>query len=1075
MAQLGVLEVKVSPDLEGFGSQVSGAMKSIGSGMANLASTVGRDLAGIGASVAAGGVLAIGAMATIGVKAAAQIETAELQFETLLGSADKASKKVDELFDFAKKTPFEASEVIAASRQLQIFGEDALNTSENLTMIGDAAAATSMPIQDVSFWVGRAYALMQAGKPWGEAAMRLQEMGILSQETRGKVEGLAEAGASGSEQWEAFSEGLGRFDGAMEKLAGTWEGLTSNIKDMITLGLADIFTPTFESLKKLMDVVVEFSGTTEWTAIAAGIGALLAPINNLFADAADGLASFTKSLDAADILTWFDDARSKLREVGEGFQFLYDSVEPIVPVLAGVAAAFASSYLAGIPLFGMLFTSVSPVTGLLLGFVFASEEAQEALARFGGVIIDIARSVLPQLTGPLDSMMTSLGEGFSAALDALTPGIEALAVTLLPALARGLAGLLEPLGQVMGDLGSMTSDVLVVLADALAPIVEDLLPRLGEAFADVTGPLAEIVAALRRLTETDIVQGIMQVLVDVMGELASAAGDVLGAGLGLIADAIGLIADHASIAIPLIGGMAAAFGAFKAVQAGGLLDDVVLRVMYLGDGLKKLSWGNLVQGAKDAVGALGGLGGVLAGGLLTVGFVAGIKGLTDYFSRLAQETQQNQERVKGLSALLGDLGRNADTAGQYLNNVATGEWGTKDWTAQLQALQTMGVDIDTLTAAMDGNKSAWEAIDDQVTAFAESGKITEEQAKLLYGAFGNLDEGVDGSNQILRIFEQTLSDMGVEFETTAAGAETYKTATERAAEKTQALSTETSNLKYQFDTLYASQLNAAESALHIEEGFTRIAEAAKTEGAVIAANTGLIDTSNSAGQAWLGSLQSQVQGIWDYTEAQVRGGASTEEATRLGMAQRDQLIETMLQTGLSREAVERYFAQWGLNPKSVKTAAEAETAAANQDLDNLQNNIASTDPSVTTTAYANTAQADSSINITQSKLEQLDGYNATATVNVQASIDRLLTNVFPGWGGSATTRGVPMFAGDVAIPGGLAAPTGYADAGNVVGTVKVPLSVGGAAVRIENAQFNEPADFDTLINRVNLALAAGRL
>src|SRR5206468_2629668 len=85
----------------------------------------------------------------------ASLETAQLQFKILMGSADKAQEHVRELFEFAKATPFEAGPIIQASRQLEVMGGAALNTKANLTLIGDAAAGVSAPIQEVANWVGR--------------------------------------------------------------------------------------------------------------------------------------------------------------------------------------------------------------------------------------------------------------------------------------------------------------------------------------------------------------------------------------------------------------------------------------------------------------------------------------------------------------------------------------------------------------------------------------------------------------------------------------------------------------------------------------------------------------------------------------------------------------------------------------------------------------------------------------------------------------------------------------------------------------------------------------------------------
>lgn len=229
----------------------------------------GTMLAGIGkraAGVAGGVILAQGAMQLFGramslvtgagIGLNAQLESTQIQFETMMGNADKAREHVAFLFEFAKKTPFETAPIIEASRFLQLFGKDALNTTENLTRIGNAAATAQQPIEQLGFWVGRLYSAMMGGQPFGEASMRLQEMGVLTAETRTQLEQMQKAGASGEEIWAVYAATLDDLDGAMEKQAQTWSGLTSTISDMINLTAANLLAPWFEQAKDAMEGLI---------------------------------------------------------------------------------------------------------------------------------------------------------------------------------------------------------------------------------------------------------------------------------------------------------------------------------------------------------------------------------------------------------------------------------------------------------------------------------------------------------------------------------------------------------------------------------------------------------------------------------------------------------------------------------------------------------------------------------------------------------------------------------------------------------------------------------------------------
>lgn len=256
--------------------EVSGTVKGIQSNLSGL----GRAFAPVkafgmaaflGVGAAAVGGLAMAGKAAIGMNAS--LEQSTMQFTTLMGDADLAAEHVAKLFEFGAKTPFETGPIIQASKHFQIFGGEALNTMENLQLVGDAAAAVGAPIDEVSFWVGRLYSNLMGGQPFGEAAMRLQELGIMTPAVRTELENMTAAGASGTEAFGAFQGALGGFTGAMEMQSQSWAGLTSTIRDQLGLLAADTLAPFFELLK------TGLAGLSAWLAspeVQAGLANLAA-------------------------------------------------------------------------------------------------------------------------------------------------------------------------------------------------------------------------------------------------------------------------------------------------------------------------------------------------------------------------------------------------------------------------------------------------------------------------------------------------------------------------------------------------------------------------------------------------------------------------------------------------------------------------------------------------------------------------------------------------------------------------------------------------------------------------------
>lgn len=168
---------------------------------------------------------------TAGVTAGTMFEKFTVQFETLLGSTDAARERIAEYAEFGASTPFELPQVVRAGKLLQTFGGDMIATGDTLTMVGDMAATAGVGFEEIAMWVGRAYTAIQSGRPFGEAAARLQELGLMSGPARQAMEDMQKQGATADEMWAKFTETMGEFNGMMDKQSKTMEGMRSNLED----------------------------------------------------------------------------------------------------------------------------------------------------------------------------------------------------------------------------------------------------------------------------------------------------------------------------------------------------------------------------------------------------------------------------------------------------------------------------------------------------------------------------------------------------------------------------------------------------------------------------------------------------------------------------------------------------------------------------------------------------------------------------------------------------------------------------------------------------------------------------
>lgn len=292
-----------------LGSKVSGVFDK-------MRNYVKLAMAGVVAAVGAGFAMAIKSSIDVN----AQLETTTLQFETLMGSADEAQKHVAGLFEFAEKTPFETEPIIQASLKLQTFGGEALNTMENLYLLGDAAAATNSPIDELGFWVGRLYSNLQAGDPFGEAAMRLQELAVMSPQARSEMERLQEAGASAAEVFAFFQKDLEKFSGAMEKQAETWQGLTATFKDQVSLLIAEALQPLFVEAKAGVEGLVIALNDP---AVGIAIKGIATKLQELLITTKDVLSEVGKAFTAQGISMAIKDDLEKIGKISTWDQNVY--------------------------------------------------------------------------------------------------------------------------------------------------------------------------------------------------------------------------------------------------------------------------------------------------------------------------------------------------------------------------------------------------------------------------------------------------------------------------------------------------------------------------------------------------------------------------------------------------------------------------------------------------------------------------------------------------------------------------------------------------------------------------------
>ena len=504
--------------VKGLETEVDSASGRMGSIFSGLGRAGALAFAAIGAGAAAA--------AGFGLKIAMETETAQVGFETLLGSADKANVFLKDLQKFAATTPFEFPELRGAASKLLAVGLETERVIPLMTALGDATAAMGTGSEGINRAV---YALQQmkvAGKITGQDMMQLANAGIPAWDalashvgmTVGEVKEAVSAGTISVESlYEALETGAGaamqRTAGMMEVQSTTLAGLVSTLKDNVSMALGDMMGPAVKSIKSMLPAFTE--------TISGALNAIGPQVSVL----ATGLIDLVGAV--LPVITPLIGSVSGL--MGSMFTALKPVIEGLVPVVAALAPVFEQ---------------------LSLAFEYLGEGANNVMAVIGEALIGVLQALSP-LIEPIARIVTVLAAAF--------------ADTLLP--------IIRELSPWIHGLGIMIGNALMDAMDVLSPVIRDVVdaftelgPELGRiiaAFMQVFSALIPIIPTLAELA-VDLLPAMVDILkaiTPVVVILAEAFADGLAWAIGLLAENMDLVAP---VALTLLG----VFKAYKGVMAG---------------------------------------------------------------------------------------------------------------------------------------------------------------------------------------------------------------------------------------------------------------------------------------------------------------------------------------------------------------------------------------------------------------------------------------------------------------------------------------------------------------------------
>lgn len=427
-------------------------------------------------------------VAKMGVAYNAQMEQYQTSFETMLGSADKASKHVADLKKMAAKTPFEMEDLAKASQTLMSFGDDVNDIQPHLKMLGDISLGNKEKFSSLSLVFGQ---VKSQGKLMGQDLLQMINAGfnplkVISEQTGESMSSLKDKMAKGQISFEdvagameyATSKG-GMFYNGMEKQSKTLSGMMSTLKDNVKSFVGELTAPIFEHIKD--DVMPKLMNGVEWMSHHLPlVKAILA-----------GLAS---AISVGFAIHKFTAIKNAIMGVGKAIQLFMVS-NPILLVAAAVTALVV-----GMAVFIKSGGKVSDLTKKIEGFANklktvipkAVKALSKALPGIINSIVKMVSEIAPALIDVGITLIISLANGLVSAIPEIAKAIPKIWASLLGAVIKNMPKIIKTGVSIIKALakGLITAIPLII---KILPLLVKAIVLLG------AGILKEFIKSIGKL------------------------------------------------------------------------------------------------------------------------------------------------------------------------------------------------------------------------------------------------------------------------------------------------------------------------------------------------------------------------------------------------------------------------------------------------------------------------------------------------------------------------------------------------------------------------------------------------
>lgn len=522
-------------DLDSVERRAASASASIRGHFGALGASIGvGGIAAAGLSVAAAG---LGALTTFGLKSAASLEQVQIQFNSLLGSAEQGQKVFSDLQKFAAATPFEFPDVARAAARFLAFDQTVGLSDDQLqqflTTTGNVISVTgggAEALNTVSLAMGQ---IASTGKltldnlnQISEALPGFSAVGAIANatglSTADVMDKISKGEINATDGIQALLKGMQQFPGAagaMEAQSQTLLGVFSTFKDTVGQALAGAFTPVIPAIKDSLNQITPIIGDS-LKVVAPALGNVLAALLPLIGRVVEGIAPILEPLlnglaqgvgQLGPVITLLGNALTPLAVAVGPLLSLIGQVagtitQALTPAITVIATIIGDSALPIIQALQQIFTALQP-TIVLIGNTLGTQLAPffDALVPLAGEFADALIKLTPDLI--------QLAEASLQALIAATPLIDFFVqilpymltfvtvgepvISFLLQLATALIQLPQTLANLVDAFAGWIGSVGTAIGNFISQAVDwftQLPGRIGSALVALPGILVNVVS-----------------------------------------------------------------------------------------------------------------------------------------------------------------------------------------------------------------------------------------------------------------------------------------------------------------------------------------------------------------------------------------------------------------------------------------------------------------------------------------------------------------------------------------------------------------------------------------------------